>query len=192
MFRIKIVILLFLLFFIADASFGKNITKGTVILRGESNLDIGMSERKIENSDESDETKIELDFTAGYFFEENIAIGVNMYYQMADDDDIEETMYGLAPTILITIPIEEKMNLAVSGAIGYLSGTVDYGSAGEIDMDGFMIGARVGLQYFIIDSVSLDSFLSYSKIDMELKSGREVDMDGDDLGINLGFSIYFY
>ena len=140
---------------------------------------------------ETDETKIELDFTTGYFFNDNIAIGLSMTYMMADDDKIEETMYGLAPTILITIPIEEKMNLGLSGSIGYLSGTLDYGYT-DIDMDGFMIGASVGLQYFIIDSVTLDSFISYSKVDMDLKSGREVDMEGDELGINIGFSIYFY
>ena len=53
MFRFKVPILMVLFIFISGASFGKDIAKGTIILKGESNLDIRMSESEIENSSET-------------------------------------------------------------------------------------------------------------------------------------------
>ncbi|QQS37907.1 MAG: hypothetical protein IPM56_08205 [Ignavibacteriales bacterium] len=150
----KLISIIFAILFFTITSFSQEeIQKGTYNVAG--SLSFSSS-----SQDYSDGKQTELSITPqiGYFFINNFALGINLQYQKNDTDAYSITTWGIGPMTRFYIG---KNIIHPFIELSFL-----YGETMPDETDAMIISRKIGvvfgLDYFITNSVALESALSYT------------------------------
>jgi hypothetical protein len=138
------------------------ISKGTIMLSGSSNLNFISN-----NEDAGDDSNFTLSVKGGYFFIDNLAGGLNIYYDKYSEAD--DATVGIGPFL----------RYYVQGKIFIGAG---FNSYSQGDFSGSQIPLEVGYAWFLNDAVAIEPNLNYS-----IYGG---DLEGASFGLNVGISVY--
>jgi hypothetical protein len=138
------------------------ISKGTILLAGNSNLNFQSN-----NEDAGDDSDLTLNLKGGYFFMDNLAGGLVVQYAKNSEADDAATAFG------------PFVRYYVNGKI-ILGAAYLLGSAGDFKANALQIEA--GYAIFANDAVAIEPSVYY-----QMYSG---DAEGASFGLNVGISVY--
>ena len=132
---------------------------------------------------------LELNPSAAYFFENNLALGAMVSFGVNTMQDRPTRFsYGIGPWMRYYFSVPEEMRLSPHAAF-FVDAFVGFQgvshSKGGGSTNGLGIKVGPGLSYFITENVSLDAALNYNLI---LGFGNATTQNR--LGINVGFQIF--
>lgn len=156
----KILLTLFASVIVFAAS--AQISKGTVILGGSSNLNFTSY-----NEDAGDYSQFDVDIHGGYFLMDNLAAGLNLFYSKDSEADDATTAFGVFARYYFN---------------GKIFAGAAFNSAKQGDFSGTQIPIEVGYAWFLNNAVAIEPALNYS-----IYGG---DLDGASFGLNVGISVY--
>jgi hypothetical protein len=156
----KVLLTVFAAFVVFAAS--AQITKGTILLNGASSFDYTSY-----NEDAGDFNEFTVGVKGGYFFMDNLAVGLTLGYFKNSEADDAVTAVGLFGRYYVNGKI-------ILGA-GFQS--IDDGT-----LKGSAIPLEVGYAVFLNDAVAIEPTLNYN-----MYGG---DYEGAAFGLNVGISVY--
>jgi outer membrane protein len=176
-------------------------TKGSFLLGGQSSLNLDFSSTKsksdLGSSDQYKKTSFNLRPAIGYFFVDNLALGIELpiqYSSMKDSDDDKMTQSSLvfAPFLKYYFG-DSMMKPYVNGSIGFGRGSVSYDftmGSDSYSMSLFAYQLGAGLSIFLHEKVSLDLGLSWSSTSTTQVEDNPTNSKTISSGLGFGIGIF--
>lgn len=138
------------------------ISQGTILVGGSSNFNFTSY-----NEDAGDGSQLDLAVRGGYFFAENLAVGLNLGYSKWSEDDDAQTAIGLFGRYYVNGKI----------IVGAGFNSIKFG-----DVSGSELGLEAGYAIFANDAVAIEPTLNFTSF-----GG---DFEGSAFGLRVGISVY--
>ncbi len=178
----------------APAVQARDIAAGTLMVTGDTNMDISSSETNFSGSKSTtDTTKINL--TSLYFLDRNFGVGLLIGSESTEVDDgvsvSKQSTAMLGPIVGYNISINPDVSITLHGSIFTLTGEMNDGVFNaDLDGDGYMFGGVVN--YFLNERVAANVGLRMVNANVDFTSGgTKVAADMDETGVSVGLSTFF-
>lgn len=162
------------------------IPHGTFNLAGS----LSFSSTSWEGSDNND-SQLLLSPQVGYFFLDNISLSLLVQYSNNSQGEYSQTQWALGPSFRYYMPLDKVYPFL---ELSYL-----YNSSTYNNMDGKWEGSKFiitgGIDYFITESVTIESSISYSFENLKLPEHlspyySDLDISSNTFRIGLGLNIF--
>jgi len=150
-------------------------------------LGAGTRELALEGSLDTDGANgTELDLSVGYGYFVMDCVEILGEVALFSSDDVK--MYGLGGTAEYNIDMGTQIVPFVGVGAGFMKVEVDNG--GDFDEDAFVLGADLGVKYFIVDNVAVSGsfFAQWATEDIYPEEDEMSDMD---YGLQVGLRFFF-
>jgi len=179
-------------------------SKGNWIIGGATN--IGFSSQKITTKsgdysvDGQKSTNFNINPTVGYFVIDNLAVGLNLGYEVEKYDEyrsidqrfkVTNTTFTAMPSLTYFFDADSKAFPYISAGAGYAVTNAKTDTYEPYKINYFVWGAKAGLAYFITPSIGIDLGLSYQQLSTtfnETNGSPENKVIFKNLGASIGFN----
>ena len=177
------------------AAEARDISAGTIMITGDTKIDIGSNE--IKNSTGTTTTdKTEVNLASLYFLSDNFGAGLLMNNDQTKVDDgakkTKETLSMIGPIAGYNFSVNSNSSILLHASIFNVSGDVDDGAGFKADIDGhgYMLGGI--FNYFLNDRVAVNFGLRWIKADVDYSfSGTSISSDMKETGATIGLAAFF-
>ncbi|MEG0915990.1 MAG: OmpW family outer membrane protein [Myroides sp.] len=178
--------------------------KGNWIIGGSTNLGFNSNKATQKSGDYSVDgqktTTFNVTPTVGYFVIDNLAVGLNLGYEVQKQDasydfnqtaKVTNTVFSVIPSVTYFIEADSKAFPYISAGAGYAAIKTKVAST-ETQNDNFFVwGGKAGLAYFITPSIAIDLGLNYQQLSTKYEetfSTTENKVIFKTLGASIGFN----
>lgn len=178
--------------------------KGNWIIGGSTNLGFNSNKVTQKSGDYSVDGQKNSTFnvtpTVGYFVIDNLAVGLNLGYEVQKQDasydfnqtaKVTNTVFSVIPSVTYFIEADSKAFPYISAGAGYAAIKTKIAST-ETQNDNFFVwGGKAGLAYFITPSIAIDLGLNYQQLSTKYEetfSTAENKVIFKTLGASIGFN----
>ena len=178
--------------------------KGNWIIGGSTNLGFNSNKATQKSGDYSVDgqktTTFNVTPTVGYFVIDNLAVGLNLGYEVQKQDasydfnqtaKVTNTVFSVIPSVTYFIEADSKAFPYISAGAGYAAIKTKIAST-ETQNDNFFVwGGKAGLAYFITPSIAIDLGLNYQQLSTKYEetfSTTENKVIFKTLGASIGFN----
>lgn len=178
--------------------------KGNWIIGGSTNLGFNSNKVTQKSGDYSVDgqktTTFNVTPTVGYFVIDNLAVGLNLGYEVQKQDvsfdynqteKATNTVFSVIPSVTYFIEADSKAFPYISAGAGYAAIKTKIAST-ETQNDNFFVwGGKAGLAYFITPSIAIDLGLNYQQLSTKYEetfSTAENKVIFKTLGASIGFN----
>lgn len=179
----------------ATAVEARDISTGSIMITGDTNLEIGSSEIKTTGGKTTTDST-EINLAGVYFVAKNVGVGLMLGNEDTETDDgssvSKESMTMVGPIVGYNISLNNNVSIMLHASFFSVTGDLDYGAGSntDIDGDGHMLGGSVN--YFLNDNVAVNFGLRMVKADIDLTSGgTSTPADMKETATSIGLSTYF-
>lgn len=190
----KIIVTSIALALAATAAEARDIAAGTMMVTGDTKIDISSNEISASGQSTTIDTT-EINLTGAYFVAPNFGVGLLLASEMTEEDDgtsvVKQTMNMVGPIVGYNMSLSPVTSLMINGAIFTIHGEMDAGvSSADIDGTGYMLGASIN--FFLNDYVATNVGLRVVDADIDLTGGGQtMSADMTETGVGVGLSVYF-
>ncbi len=121
---------------------------------------------------------------AGYFVEDDIAIGAWVPLSLDLGDNYRVIGYGIVPFFRYYVDQMDDMMYFITANIGFTGNATKIGGVSDSNT-GLVGGAGMGVTYMLTESVGVEGIIGYS-----FNKYKDVDLQSR-IGIDIGFQVYF-
>lgn len=178
--------------------------KGNWIIGGSTNLGFNSNKVTQKSGDYSVDgqktTTFNVTPTVGYFVIDNLAVGLNLGYEVQKQDasydfnqtaKVTNTVFSVIPSVTYFIEADSKAFPYISAGAGYAAIKTKIAST-ETQNDNFFVwGGKAGLAYFITPSIAIDLGFNYQQLSTKYEetfSTAENKIIFKTLGASIGFN----
>ncbi len=179
----------------ATAVEARDISTGSIMITGDTNLEIGSSEIKTTGGKTTTDST-EINLAGVYFVAKNVGVGLMLGNEDTETDDgssvSKESMTMVGPIVGYNISLNNNVSIMLHASFFSVTGDLDDGAGfkADIDGDGHMLGGTVN--YFLNDNVAVNFGLRMVKADIDFTSGgTTTPADMDETATSIGLSTYF-
>ncbi len=179
-------------------------TKGNWIIGGSTNLGFTSNKATQKSGDFSVDGQKTTNFnvtpTVGYFAIDNLAVGLNLGYEVQKYDTpydynqtakVSHTVFSVIPSVTYFIEADSKAFPYISAGAGYAAVKSKVASTQTQNDNFFVWGGKAGLAYFITPSIAIDLGLNYQQLSTKYEqtfSTAENKVIFKTLGASIGFN----
>lgn len=177
--------------------------KGNWIIGGSTNLGFSSNKSTIKtdnySADGQKTTKFNVTPTVGYFVIDNLAVGINLGYEVQKYDEVfydnqqtkvTNSTFSVIPSLTYFVEADSKAFPYVSVGAGYGFFNTKTGSYPSTKTNFFALGAKAGLAYFITPSIAIDLGLTYQQLSTKYNAHDGIP-ESKEIYKNLGAAIGF-
>lgn len=178
--------------------------KGNWIIGGSTNLGFNSNKATQKSGNYSVDGQKTTNFyvtpTVGYFVIDNLAVGLNLGYEVQKYDalydynqtsKVTNTVFSVIPSVTYFIEADSKAFPYISAGAGYAAVKTKVAST-ETQNDNFFVwGGKAGLAYFITPNIAIDLGLNYQQLSTKYEqtfSTAENKVILKNLGASIGFN----
>lgn len=178
--------------------------KGNWIIGGSTNLGFNSNKATQKSGDYSVDgqktTTFNVTPTVGYFVIDNLAVGLNLGYEVQKQDasydfnqtaKVTNTVFSVIPSVTYFIEADSKAFPYISAGAGYAAIKTKVASTETQNDNYFVWGGKAGLAYFITPSIAIDLGLNYQQLSTKYEetfSTAENKIIFKTLGASIGFN----
>lgn len=178
--------------------------KGNWIIGGSTNLGFNSNKATQKSGDYSVDgqktTTFNVTPTVGYFVIDNLAVGLNLGYEVQKQDasydfnqtaKLTNTVFSVIPSVTYFIEADSKAFPYISAGAGYAAIKTKVASTETQNDNYFVWGGKAGLAYFITPSIAIDLGLNYQQLSTKYEetfSTAENKIIFKTLGASIGFN----
>lgn len=178
--------------------------KGNWIIGGSTNLGFNSNKATQKSGDYSVDgqktTTFNVTPTVGYFVIDNLAVGLNLGYEVQKQDasydfnqtaKVTNTVFSVIPSVTYFIEADSKAFPYISAGAGYAAIKTKVASTETQNDNYFVWGGKAGLAYFITPSIAIDLGLNYQQLSTKYEetfSTTENKVIFKTLGASIGFN----
>lgn len=178
--------------------------KGNWIIGGSTNLGFNSNKVTQKSGDYSVDgqktTTFNITPTVGYFVIDNLAVGLNLGYEVQKQDasydfnqtaKVTNTVFSVIPSVTYFIEADSKAFPYISAGAGYAAIKTKVASTETQNDNYFVWGGKAGLAYFITPSIAIDLGLNYQQLSTKYEetfSTAENKIIFKTLGASIGFN----
>lgn len=171
--------------------------KGNWIIGGSTNLGFSSnkSTSKTDNysADGQKITNFNITPSVGYFVMDNLAVGINLGYEVQKYDsyqNAQNSTFSVIPSLTYFIEADSKAFPYVSAGAGYAFFNTKSDTNPGDKTNFFAWGAKAGLAYFITPSIAIDLGLTYQQLSTKYNAHDGIP-ESKEIYKNLGAAIGF-
>ena len=137
-------------------------------------------------------TQVSFEPSFGYFFADNVVIGLtsSLTYNKSDDASMSSFLFGPMTRLYLS---QSNIKPFLGGQIGMAFENQKYNdsyltSSMEVKLNGMFYGVELGMAVFMNESVSFDVSAGYSGTSLKYSEDSSMKAKSGGISINLGFS----
>src|SRR5690606_1956646 len=179
-------------------------TNGNWIIGGSTNL--GFSSNKVTQKlgsysvDGQKTTTFNITPTVGYFVIDNLAVGLNLGYEVQKYNEeyvydqtakVTNSLFSVIPSVTYFIEADSKAFPYISAGAGYALNSTKSDQNAAFKTNFFVWGGKAGLAYFITPSIAIDLGLNYQQLSTKYEQAfntPESKVIFKTLGASIGFN----
>ncbi len=181
---------------LATTAAAHEVTEGTIMLMGDSNLEYASSE-VTSNGAKVETDTVNLNFNGVYFVRNNFGIGLMLGYEDSEVKDglVTETMSMsmFGPIVGYNFSLDHNTSLILHAGVFTASGDMNdgLGTSGDIDGEGYALGAS--FNFFVNDNLAVT--LGVRRVDADLDTDiagfPTVSADLTETATTVGLATFF-